>query len=219
MIQFDCLTCGKRLRAQPENAGKRAKCTKCGQVLIVPADDSPGPMQEVNWTEDSQPPPPRVLPPRTTEPIPPPPTQPPNEPIWGQEVPPPYTGQAAYHPPPGGAAPPPGYPQPPYPQPPYPHASYPQPPYPYAPPQLPAVPYYPPPAQLEDERRRPRRERRGFECPYCGCDSPPARRSEVSATGWVILVVMLLFCFPLFFIGLFIKDEYRVCRDCGTRLG
>jgi len=34
----------------------------------------------------------------------------------------------------------------------------------------------------------------------------------------VVFVVMLLFCWPLFFIGLLMKEEYQVCSDCGARL-
>jgi hypothetical protein len=34
-----------------------------------------------------------------------------------------------------------------------------------------------------------------------------------------VLVAMLFFCPPLFFIGLFIKEEFRVCSQCGIRLG
>jgi len=33
-----------------------------------------------------------------------------------------------------------------------------------------------------------------------------------------VLIVMLFFCAPLFFIGLLITEEYRVCSDCGAKL-
>lgn len=35
MIQVTC-SCGKELRAKAEHAGKRAKCPRCGQVLVIP---------------------------------------------------------------------------------------------------------------------------------------------------------------------------------------
>jgi hypothetical protein len=70
---------------------------------------------------------------------------------------------------------------------------------------------------FEDDDDRPRR--RGFHCPHCGSDEPPVVRKEISAAGWVVFVVMLLVCLPLFFIGLLMQEEYRVCRECGTRLG
>jgi lipopolysaccharide-induced tumor necrosis factor-alpha factor len=62
------------------------------------------------------------------------------------------------------------------------------------------------------------RVRRGFRCPYCGCTEPPLQSSDISAAGWVVFALMLLFCFPLFWIGLLIKEEYRRCVDCGARL-
>jgi hypothetical protein len=66
---------------------------------------------------------------------------------------------------------------------------------------------------------RGRQRRRGFRCPNCRSDEPPLIRKDISAAGWAVFVVMLLFCFPLFFIGLLMQEEYRVCRDCGVRLG
>jgi lipopolysaccharide-induced tumor necrosis factor-alpha factor len=63
-----------------------------------------------------------------------------------------------------------------------------------------------------------RPSRRGFRCPFCRSDAAPLFRSGISAAGWVVFVVMLLFCFPLFFIGLLMQEEYPVCRDCGARL-
>jgi lipopolysaccharide-induced tumor necrosis factor-alpha factor len=66
----------------------------------------------------------------------------------------------------------------------------------------------------DDDRRR----RRGFRCPYCRSTEPPLIYSRISAAGWVVFVVMLLFCLPLFFIGLLMQEEYRVCRVCRARL-
>jgi lipopolysaccharide-induced tumor necrosis factor-alpha factor len=86
----------------------------------------------------------------------------------------------------------------------------------------------------DDEERRPRRDnydeddregrrsarRRGqFECPYCHTTYPPVTRSQISTAGWIVFVILLLFCLPLCFIGLFIKEEYRVCSECGNRIG
>jgi hypothetical protein len=43
-------------------------------------------------------------------------------------------------------------------------------------------------------------------------------RTQISAAGWTVFIVMILFCWPLFFIGLLMTEEYRVCSDCGMRL-
>ena len=37
MIQFNCPTCGHGLRVKTELAGKKGKCLKCGQAVVVPA--------------------------------------------------------------------------------------------------------------------------------------------------------------------------------------
>ena len=58
-----------------------------------------------------------------------------------------------------------------------------------------------------------------FRCPFCGSRAIPVRRAQISAAGWVVFVVMLLFCLPLFWLGLLITEEYRVCHDCGSRIG
>ena len=69
-----------------------------------------------------------------------------------------------------------------------------------------------------DEEDRPRRP--SFRCPYCKSDEVPVRKSQVSQAGWIVFILMLLFlCLPLCWIGLLIKEEYRVCADCGSKLG
>ena len=45
MIQLTCASCGKRLRAKDELAGRTAKCPGCGQPIHIPADSLPSPDQ------------------------------------------------------------------------------------------------------------------------------------------------------------------------------
>jgi hypothetical protein len=74
----------------------------------------------------------------------------------------------------------------------------------------------------EQFERRPRRRRSGavgFICPYCHTDEIPTTREEYGATTWIVFVILLLFCFPLCVIALFITQSYRVCSQCGMRLG
>lgn len=59
----------------------------------------------------------------------------------------------------------------------------------------------------------------GFVCPYCLTHLPPRITSRISTAGWITLVVLLLFCWPLFWIGFLIREERCVCRVCGGRLG
>jgi lipopolysaccharide-induced tumor necrosis factor-alpha factor len=56
-------------------------------------------------------------------------------------------------------------------------------------------------------------------CPFCRASTPPQDRYNVSGGGWVVFFLLLLFCFPLCWLGLLIKDHHRVCGHCGTRLG
>ena len=57
-----------------------------------------------------------------------------------------------------------------------------------------------------------------FRCPYCGTAEPPVIARRISTAGWVVFASLLLFCFPLFFIGLLIKEEYRQCSWCRASL-
>jgi hypothetical protein len=46
----------------------------------------------------------------------------------------------------------------------------------------------------------------------------PRTTRRISTGGWVVFVVLLVVFFPLFWIGLLIKEENRVCRVCRVRL-
>jgi LITAF-like zinc ribbon domain len=59
----------------------------------------------------------------------------------------------------------------------------------------------------------------GFRCPFCRSSYPPEVKRRISTAGWVTFVVLLVLCFPLCLIGLFIKEDYRVCSSCGIKLG
>lgn len=59
----------------------------------------------------------------------------------------------------------------------------------------------------------------GFCCPYCNCTYPPRVSNQISTAGWVMFVVMLLVCLPLFWIGLLMTEPVRHCVGCGIRLG
>ena len=73
----------------------------------------------------------------------------------------------------------------------------------------------------DDERTisRSRSRQPRFKCPYCGSTESPTIKQQISTAGWVTFAVLLLFCLPLFWIGLLMKEDYRVCYDCGAKLG
>jgi DNA-directed RNA polymerase subunit M/transcription elongation factor TFIIS len=72
-------------------------------------------------------------------------------------------------------------------------------------------------ASIANYGQRSRREV-GFRCPFCQSNLKPKVKRKISTAGWVTFALLLFFCFPLSIIGLFLKDEYRVCRSCGIRL-
>jgi predicted Zn finger-like uncharacterized protein len=73
----------------------------------------------------------------------------------------------------------------------------------------------------EDDRDRgyrPSRGGAGFRCRSCGSRDRPVYKEEISTAGWVVFAVMLTVCFPLFWIGLLMKEQYRACAECGRKV-
>ena len=56
-----------------------------------------------------------------------------------------------------------------------------------------------------------------FRCPNCMSHYPPRVEKRISTAGWITFAVLLVFFFPLFWIGLLIKEEVLVCQTCETR--
>jgi hypothetical protein len=76
------------------------------------------------------------------------------------------------------------------------------------------VPLPEPPMECESV---PLRRRRRRTCPFCGSRWGTKAVSKIATAGIVLTIV--LFClFPLNFLFLLIKDEFRACRECGARL-
>jgi hypothetical protein len=63
-------------------------------------------------------------------------------------------------------------------------------------------------------RRRPSRD----ECYRCGCTDRPYAAQTISPAGWVVFAVLLVFFFPLCWIGLLMTETERRCPDCRARL-
>lgn len=57
-----------------------------------------------------------------------------------------------------------------------------------------------------------------FTCPFCQYQGPPDHKSKVSSTGWIIFCVLLIFCFPLCWIGLLSTEMKRSCGKCKSVL-
>ena len=56
-------------------------------------------------------------------------------------------------------------------------------------------------------------------CPFCRYQGQAIAAQKVSAGGWVVFAVMLLVCFPLFWIGLLMKETVAQCPQCARKTG
>ncbi|MGI8812412.1 MAG: LITAF-like zinc ribbon domain-containing protein [Pyrinomonadaceae bacterium] len=58
-----------------------------------------------------------------------------------------------------------------------------------------------------------------YRCPHCRSQFLPKTERRISTAGWITFAVLLVTIFPLFWIGLLIKEDVYVCPSCSTRLG
>ena len=57
-----------------------------------------------------------------------------------------------------------------------------------------------------------------FQCPRCMSKYTPRIERRISTAGWITFAVLLVFFFPLFWIGLLIKEDAVVCQTCNLRV-
>lgn len=57
-----------------------------------------------------------------------------------------------------------------------------------------------------------------FRCPRCMSQYMPRLERRISTAGWVTFALLLVFFFPLFWIGLLIKEDVHVCQSCNLKL-
>lgn len=58
-----------------------------------------------------------------------------------------------------------------------------------------------------------------YRCPRCHSNLHPRLERKISTGGWITFAVLLVFFFPLFWIGLLIKEDTHVCPACNMRVG
>lgn len=58
----------------------------------------------------------------------------------------------------------------------------------------------------------------GYRCPYCGTQNFPRIERKISTAGWIVLAVLLFVFFPLFWIGLLMKEEVKICSVCNFKI-
>ena len=81
-----------------------------------------------------------------------------------------------------------------------------------------ALPQQLPSSPMAGPQPAPQLSASDFRCPFCGTDAPPVVVRRISTAGWVVFATMIVFCFPLFFIGLLIKEEHHQCSWCRALL-
>ncbi len=84
------------------------------------------------------------------------------------------------------------------------------------PPPISQMPPMPPPQPLVYQQHH--NLAYNFHCPRCASNMMPRFERKVSTAGWITFAALLIFFFPLFWIGLLIKDNVRVCSVCGLRI-
>ncbi len=58
----------------------------------------------------------------------------------------------------------------------------------------------------------------GYRCPRCSSQLLPRIERKISTPGWVVFALFIVFFFPLFWVGLLIKEDVRVCPVCSLRI-
>lgn len=59
----------------------------------------------------------------------------------------------------------------------------------------------------------------GYRCQQCGTQNVPFYTKKISTAGWIVFAFLLVFFFPLFWIGFLIKDDVKICPVCSIRVG
>lgn len=57
-----------------------------------------------------------------------------------------------------------------------------------------------------------------YRCINCGTTFLPRIERKISTAGWITFALLLAFIFPLFWIGLLIKEDQYVCPMCRRRV-
>ena len=67
--------------------------------------------------------------------------------------------------------------------------------------------------------QQPQQFSQPFRCPHCMSQYVTRMERRISTAGWITFAVLLVFFFPLFWIGLLIKEDVRVCQSCNSKVG
>lgn len=73
-------------------------------------------------------------------------------------------------------------------------------------------------AQQALARNSPQDLTGNYRCPNCGTHYLPVIERRISTAGWITFAILLVVFFPLFWIGLLMKEDVSVCPVCKFRL-
>ncbi len=66
--------------------------------------------------------------------------------------------------------------------------------------------------------RQPQNMAYASRCPRCANQQIARHERKVSTVGWIVFAVLMVVFFPLFWIGLLIKEDVQFCSVCNLRL-
>lgn len=75
-----------------------------------------------------------------------------------------------------------------------------------------------PPRPQPLANRQPQNMAYAYHCPRCSSNQTPRYVKKVSTAGWIVFSVLMVAFFPLFWIGLLIKEDVPFCAVCNLRL-
>lgn len=82
---------------------------------------------------------------------------------------------------------------------------------------------YPPPAPYQQsmlyQQQSAPLSAFSYRCPRCAAQTPPRFVKKISPAGWIVFAALLVVFFPLFWIGLLIKEDVRICPVCNGKVG
>jgi len=58
-------------------------------------------------------------------------------------------------------------------------------------------------------------------CPVCGHEGTAIAQEQVSMTGWIVFIVLLVVCIPLCWIPFVVsglKEQVYKCSQCGAKI-
>lgn len=58
----------------------------------------------------------------------------------------------------------------------------------------------------------------GYQCPRCSSRLLPKVVRRISTAGWIVFAALMITFFPLFWIGLLIKEDVRICTICNAKI-